>query len=88
MKGTRETLAGKGARAGNLHPGACQNLPRSPKTHVPKTHVSHKAQYSGRSFPEKPYISKFTPAPKHGPGFQAVWSKTHQAQSPEGCGQK
>ena len=49
-----ETLAGKGAHACILHPGARQNLP-----HSSRTRVSHNAQHSGMSFSKKSYFSKF-----------------------------
>ena len=64
VKGAWETLAGKGAHACILHPGARQNLP-----HSSRTHVSHNAQDSGRSFPKNLISANFMPALKHGPGF-------------------
>ena len=48
VKGTWETLTGKGAHTCILHPGARQNLP-----HSSRTRVSHNTQYSGTSFPQK-----------------------------------
>lgn len=54
VKGTWETLTGKGAHTCILHPGARQNLP-----HSSRTRVSHNTQYSGTSFPKKSYFSKF-----------------------------